>query len=185
MLTATYSVIAMTVEWQNAHGSLAAIEQDISQRKQHPVRIDSLVLESTVDKLSQIAQSSHSRQLEQYVIPEIKKSTAEADALLDELDTLKVRGMALLRSVRDRLQSVFEQGLDVVEELCSSLQLYCKMFYERLNREERLVEIAQRVIPAEGWFSIAVDLLADQAENAGRKESTQHALRAPIPALSA
>jgi hypothetical protein len=170
MLTATYSVVAMMVEWQSTHGNLTALEQDIHSSISNPQQTDPGTLESTVEKLSLLDQARHSRKLERYVVPAIRKVTDEAEDLLQELESLKIHGMHLIRSVRERLRSAFEHGWARIEELCKSMHLYCRNLYQRLDREEQLLRLAQRVIPAEDWFAIAADFLADDAEHARRKQ---------------
>lgn len=123
MLTATFSVATIMVEWRIAHSRFSAIEQGIAQRRADFARIDPLLLAPMVDELSQFDRRCHSQKLEQYVIPLIRKSTTEADSLLAELDALKTRGMALIRSVRAGLHAIVEQGVAKAEELCRTMQL--------------------------------------------------------------
>jgi hypothetical protein len=63
----------------------------------------------------------------------------------------------------------FEQGAVKIEELCSSMELYCNNLYQRLVKEEELLQIAQRVISLEEWFAIAASFLSHDAAKDKRK----------------
>jgi hemerythrin-like domain-containing protein len=169
MLTATYSLVALSVEQQKACGTLSALRQYIKNSSRELKDADSTCLESAVDKLSEFDQYCHQRKVEVYVIPAIRKATREADCLLAELESLSAMGFSILRSVRDRLRMAFEQGAVKIEELCSSMELYCNNLYQRLVKEEELLQIAQRVISLEEWFAIAASFLSHDAAKDKRK----------------
>lgn len=169
MLTTTYSLVALSVEQNNAKGGLSALHQYI---KSSTERLDDSgpdVLESAVDKLAQFDQYCHERKVEVYVIPAVKKATREADTLLAELEQLSSAGINIVRSVRDALRMVCEQGSAKIEELCSSMERYCANLYQLLIKEEELFKIAQRVITIDEWFAIAANFLSYDAENDRRK----------------
>jgi hypothetical protein len=138
-------------------------------------------LESAIDKLSEFDQYCHSRKVELYVIPAIRKATREADPLLAELESLSLHGLCILRSLREGMLNALEQGKEKMEELCSSMELYCAKLYQRLIKEEELVNIAQRVISMDEWFSIASDFLSDDAAR-GRPGNRMQQM--PLPQLS-
>ncbi|MDB5762925.1 MAG: hypothetical protein JWQ21_1920 [Herminiimonas sp.] len=169
MLTATYSLVALSVEQKKARCNLSALQQNIKSSAKNPKDTDPVSLESAVDKLSRFDQYCHERKVEVYVIPAIRKATREADSLLAELESLSLRGLNILRSMRDGLRQAFEQGAVKVEELCRSMELYCNNLFQRLIKEEELFQIAQRVISIEEWFAIAASFLSHDAENDRRR----------------
>jgi len=169
MLTTTYSLIVLSIEQKNARGSLSEIQQYIKSNARNLNDSDPVALESAVDKLSEFDQYCHERKVEMYVIPAIRKVTREADSLLAELEQLSSSSVNILRSVRDSLRLVCEQGAAKIEELCSSMERYCNNRYQRLIKEEELFRIAQRVIPIDGWFAIAAAFLSYDAESRRRK----------------
>lgn len=182
MLTATYSLVALSVEQKNARCSLSAIQQSIQSSSSNLAETDPVTLESAVDKLSQFDQYCHERKVERYVIPAIRKATREADPLLDELESLSSLGLKILRSVRDGLRQIVEQGVGKIEELCRSMEQYCANLSQRLVKEEELFHIAQRVITIEEWFALAANFLSYDAENGRRKRyaHTGPPLREPL-----
>jgi len=163
MLTATYSLVALSVEQKNVRCDLSALQQFIDSSARNAAQQDVVALETAIDKLSAFDQYCHSRKVELYVIPAIRKATREADPLLAELESLSFRGLCILRSLREGVRSAMEQGRDKIEELCSSMEQYCANLYQRLVKEEELFNIAQRVISMDEWFSIASDFLSDDA----------------------
>ncbi len=169
MLTATYSMVALAIEQENARYGLSALQQDIQNSAEEIDDANPAELQSTVDKLAEFEQYCHQRKVEMYIIPAIKKATREADSLLAELDSLSRTGLNILRSVRDKLKMAFEQGIVKTHELCSSMQLYCNNLYQRLVKEEELFRIAQRVISVDEWFAIAANFLSYDAQNDQRK----------------
>ncbi|MES2535866.1 MAG: hypothetical protein V4632_08340 [Pseudomonadota bacterium] len=169
MLTATYSLVALSVEQKSARGSLSMLQQTIQNSSRNLAQRDTGSLESAVDKMSQFDQFCHQRKVEVYVIPAIRKATREADSLLAELESLSSMGLSLLRSVREGMRRVFEEGSGKIEEICHSMELYCINLFNRLIKEEELFQIAQRVISVDEWFGIAANFLSYDAENNRRK----------------
>jgi hypothetical protein len=185
MLTATYSLVALTVEQKNARCSLSMLQQYIKNSSRNLTDTDPGGLESAVDRMSQFDQYCHQRKVEVYVIPAIRKATREADTLLAELESLSSLGLSLLRSVREGLRLAFEEGAGKIEEICYSMELYCANLFNRLIKEEELFQIAQRVISVDEWFCIAANFLSYDAENNRRKQyarSRPGLLAAPGPA---
>jgi hypothetical protein len=163
MLTATYSLVTLSVEQKNARCGLSALQQFIRSSARNTAQPDAAVLETAVNKLSEFEQYCHSRKVEMYVIPAIRKATREADPLLAELESLSFRALCILGSLRLGVRSAVGQGREKIEELCASMELYCANLYQRLVKEEELFNIAQRVISMDEWFSIAADFLSDDA----------------------
>jgi hemerythrin-like domain-containing protein len=179
MLTATYSLVALSVEQEKAQIGLCELEQFIKKNSLDPVQASPEVLEAALNQLSSFEQYCHERKMEIFVIPALRKATREADPLLEELESLSRLGRNILSKVREGLRSAFQQGRDKVKELCHSLQLYCTHLFLRLRKEEELVQIAQRVIPAEEWFDIAAQFLThDEREQRRQRYARMVALAA-------
>jgi len=170
MLTATYSLVALSVEQRNARSTLSEIQQYIRSNARERAEINPDSLQETVEKLTQLDQYCHGRKVELYVIPAIRNATHEADPLLEEIDSLNSRCVAILHSLRDTVSSALEQGAARVEEIRHAIELYCNNLLQRLIKEEELFQIARRVISGEGWFSIAADFLSYDAQQARRKQ---------------
>ncbi len=170
MLTATYSIIALKIEQNRACWTLSSIQQSILNGLRNIKNASGVELESMLNRLAQFEQYCHRRKMEVFVIPALRKFTREADALLDELDSLNAAGIALLRSLREKLQQLLCHGTAIVEEIGVALQECCAYFSRRLLREQELVQIAERVIPTEAWFGIAAGFLVEDGRAMALKE---------------
>lgn len=164
MLTATYSLIALTVEQKKAQGSLSELQEYIRNDCSDLSETDRSAIEDALEKLAEFDEYCHRRKVELYVIPAVRNATHEADSLLAELESLSMLGLCILRSVRDRLKTAIEQGVCKLDELRCSLELYCNNLAHRLAKEEELFQIAQRVISGEEWFALAAKFLSYDAE---------------------
>jgi hypothetical protein len=170
MLTATYSIVALSVEQKNARCTLSSIQQYIRARERESHQLDAAELRRAVQTLARLDQYCHERKMELYVIPAVRQATHEADPLLDEIDYLGSRCVDILRSLRSSVGTALEQGAVKFEEIRRAMEMYCTSLLQRLAKEDELFQIARRVISVEGWFSIAADFLRDEATHGHRRQ---------------
>ncbi|MEO0317067.1 MAG: hypothetical protein RL404_744 [Pseudomonadota bacterium] len=163
MLTATYSIVALKLEQSRARWTFSSIQQYILSSIDNLKSAGGIDFEGMLNSLAQFEQTCHQRKMEVFVIPALRRFTHEADALLDELESLSEASLALLGSLRDKLHHALRQGAATIEEMCASLEQCCTTLYRRLTREEELVQIAERTIPSEAWFAIAADFMSHDA----------------------
>jgi hypothetical protein len=169
MLTATYSLVALSVEQRNARCTLSAVQQFLRGAEGEAERLDADDLQKAVQTLTQLDEYCHERKVELYVIPAIRQATHEADPLLDELEWLSSRCMDILRSLRASVGVAIDQGTARVEEIRHAMDMYCNNLLQRLLKEEELFQIAGRVLSVEGWFSLASNFLNDDARHTQRR----------------
>src|SRR3569623_1291990 len=100
MLTATYSLIALSIEQRKVRSSFAALEQNVRMRAVDPGHADESELEEMVHQLSRFDRYCHQRKVETCLIPALRKSAA-AGCLLSELDTQLDREAWMLRWGRE------------------------------------------------------------------------------------
>jgi hemerythrin-like domain-containing protein len=181
MLTATYSLVALSVEQTNARCTLSAVQQYIRNSSRQTERLEADKLQSAVQTLAELDQYCHQRKIELYVIPAVRNATHEADTLLEEIESLNSRGVAILRSLRDTVSATLEQGAVKIEEICQAMESYCNNLLQRLVKEEELFQVARRVISGEGWFSIAADFLSYDAQHARKSRAMFDARSMPNP----
>lgn len=170
MLTATYSIIALKIEQNRASWTFSSIQQYILSGIRNVRNSSGIDFEAMLNRLTQFEQYCHQRKMEVFVIPALRKLTREADAVLEELDSLSAASIALLRSLREKLHQLLRGGGAMVDDICASLEQCCAHFYRRLAREEELVQIAERVIPAEEWFGIAAGFLIEDGRALALRE---------------
>jgi hemerythrin-like domain-containing protein len=166
MLTATYSLVAISTEQKTARSILSTLQRHIRSCMKKLQELDLNKLKSAVDKLSQFDRYCHTRKVEMYVIPAVRGATDEVDSLLAELESISARCIDILRSAQEQLRQAFEQGIVKVNELCSSLEIYCDNLLKRLAKEEEeLLPMVGRLLTADEWFPIAAQFLSDDADS--------------------
>lgn len=170
MLTATYSIIALKIEQRRARWTFSSIQQHILYGIRHLKAPGGADIETLLNRLTQFEQYCQRRKVEVVVIPVLRKLTHEADALLDELEQLSKISIDLLRTVREKLAKWLCSGATVLDDICVTLEECCASFYRRMLCEEALVELAERVIPAEAWFGIAKCFLYENGRALRLKE---------------
>lgn len=163
MLTTTYSIVALKLEQRRACWTFSSVQQYIMTSIRNLKQASGIDFDAMLERLAQFDRYCHQRKMEVFVIPALRQITHEADALLDELDTLSARSLAILRSLQSRLKDALREGAAVIDEICAAFEQCCANLYHRLTREEELVQIAERVIPSEAWFGIAANFLSHDA----------------------
>jgi len=164
MLTATYSLVALSAEQKNARSMLSRLHGHIHDILQDLQSINRACVENALSRLEQFEEYCHRRKVEAYVIPAIRKSTHEADPILAELESLSSRSMRILRSLHEQLRSTFDRGLGDVRKVCVDMDQYCHNLRERfVKEEEELFPIVRGLLPIETWFDIAAKFLSEDA----------------------
>lgn len=180
MLTATYSLIAISNEQNALRRLLHKARQGIRSACENLQQVDCSALKAVFDQLMQFDALCHARKVERYLIPAIRTVTRTADNLLAELDMLSAAGMQLLRSAGDILSRRLPDGRQVMEAH-GSLDLYCRKMTIRLAKEEAaLFPLAQQVFSVEDWFSIAEKFLSDDKRALKRQRAATHFIAAPV-----
>lgn len=165
MLTATYAILALSVEQKKAISIFSTLHQYFQSGSANLPGIDPHSLESVLNQIAQFDQSCQRRRVNVYVIPAIQRATKAADALLVELESLSSLGTHILRAALERLRLSVEQGVIQIRELCFAMERYCHSLLQRLAKEEtELFPLAQRIITSEEWFAIGASFLSRDAK---------------------
>ncbi len=179
MLTATYSLVAITAEQDNARSILRRLQHYIQTTWNGLQSIDFAAIETSFNRLMQFDEYCHSRKIEMYLIPALRSASREAELLIAELDVLSTKASNALRSIGDQLAAAFDRSNIKVNEVYHSMELYCHHMLARLDREEgELLPLAKRVFSIEDWFSVAAQFLSDEAGATGRKRDVFQRQRA-------
>lgn len=179
MLTATYSLIAISNEQNAIQRVLRKVQQSIQSLRRNVQQIDLIALRTVFEQVTHFDMLCHARKVERYLIPAIKAVTHAADGLLAELDLLSASGSKLLRSAGDVIGRRFADR-DQLIETHGSLDLYCQKMAIRLDREEiELFPLAQRMLSVEEWFAVAEKFLSDDKRALTRQSRTPHYVVAP------
>lgn len=181
MLTATYSLVAIAAEQDNARSMLSRLRQYLQATWKGLQSIEFSFIDNAFNKLLQFDAYCRNRKLELYVIPALREASREPDALIGELESLSNKGMSLIRFVREQIASAFDVTTTKVSDIYAAMEHYCNYLYIRLEREEReLIPMARRLLSIDDWFNIAAQFLS---EDGGRrtKRRPRKAPPAPIP----
>lgn len=172
MLTATYSIVAISAEQKNARKTLARLQQSIRNVWKNFQEIDLASVEIAIHKLTQFDHFFHSRKLERYVIPAIKNATHEIDPLLAELEALSAFCVRILQSLPHQVRQALDQGIAKQKELRRAMELYCSNLHLRLVKEEQeLLPLVHQVLSGDEIFELGAQFLADD----GKKYQDQQA----------
>lgn len=168
MLTATYSLVSLSVEQASIRLSLLAFQKYMHVQLRHQTRLSLAQLQYAGDWLNRLYQGGYWRKVELYLIPAIRRATPQADqlldALLDELSKLNHAALESVNAVQQRAGAAIDSSGQQAEQLCAAIDAFCAALFERLEKEEReLFALARKVIVGEAWFAIAYQFLAHDA----------------------
>lgn len=160
MLTATYTLVALSVEQSSVRLSLLSFQKYVRSTLMQQNSITLSQLEYACENLNNLYQACHWRKTEMYLIPALRESTERADALLDELNHLNQAALAAIRALQERM-GIYADVRDFrVEQVCESIETCCTSLLKRLEKEEQeLFAMARSLIGGETWFSIANQLM--------------------------
>lgn len=172
MLTATYSIVAIAAEQEQARGVLSRLQQYIQAAWKGLQNIDFAFLESAFGKLKQFDKFCRYRKLERHLIPALRGTSQDSDLLLTELDMLSAKASARLRSVGDQLSRLFDAGTYHAREICHSMDAYCRDVFVRLDKEDKeLLPLAKRLLSVDDWFAIAAQFLSDDGAHGTKRRA--------------
>jgi len=165
MLTATYTLVALSVEQANVRLSLLSFQKYVQSTLLRQQRLTLSQLEYACETLERLYQACHWRKIELYLIPALQNATEQANQLLDELSRLNQSALSVIRRLQAELDSAVEYSEQQVMEICESIETFCTVLLQRLEKEEKeLFTIARATIGGEAWFDIANKFLAHDAQ---------------------
>ena len=160
MLTATYSLVSLSVEQASIRMSLLAFQKYMHVQLRHQSRLSLAQLEYAGDWLNRLYQGGYWRKVELYLIPAIRRAAPQADqlldALLDDLNGLNHAALDSVYAVQQSAVAAIDNSEQQAQQLCAAIDAFCAALFERLEKEEReLFTLARKVIAGEAWFAIA------------------------------
>ncbi len=165
MLTATYTLVALSVEQANVRLSLLSFQKYVQSTLLRQQRLTLSQLEYACETLERLYQACHWRKIELYLIPALQNATEQANQLLDELSRLNQAALAVIRRLQSELDLASEHSERQVADICAAIETFCTVLLQRLEKEEKeLFSIARTAIGGEAWFDIANKFLAHDAQ---------------------
>jgi hemerythrin-like domain-containing protein len=160
MLTATYTLVALSVEQSSVRLSLLSFQKYVRTTLMQQNRMTLSQLEYACENLNTLYQACSWRKTEMYLIPALRDATERADHLLDELNRLNQSALLSIRLLQEKLGALADVRDQQVSEICDSIDTFCAALLKRLEKEEQeLFALARNAIAGETWFSIANQLL--------------------------
>ena len=192
MLTATYTLVALSVEQTNMRVSLHAVQQLVQKSYARKKALTEGQADYVCDTLRQLYESCQGRKLDRFLLPALRRAEARAESLLCELDMLS-RNAADALGAACRLAAGIIDDDEGVDAFCVAVERFCSALELRFDREEReLFPIARATIASDAWFAVAHQMLAHDAYRAehrgrgappvGRISRAEHAHRQGISA---
>jgi hypothetical protein len=171
MLTATYTLVALSVEQTNMRVSLHAVQQLVQKSYARQSALTEGQADYVCDTLRRLYESCQGRKLDRFLLPALRRAEAGAEPLLCELDLLS-RSAADALGAACRMAAGSIDDDEGVEAFCMAAARFCAALEQRFEREEReLFPIARAAIAGEAWFAVAHQMLAYdayRAEHRGR-----------------
>ena len=164
MLTATYTLVALSVEQASVRIGLLSLRQYAQANLRYQNTITLAQLQYACESLDRLYQACHWRKVEIYLIPALRQATQQADQLLDELGRLNSAALDIVKTMQRRTRDMTEQSERHVTQVCAHIESFCSVLLQRLEKEEaELFAIARSAICGEAWFSIANKFLLHDA----------------------
>ena len=164
MLTATYTLVALSVEQASVRMGLQSLQKVLVNNFSQQCALTPGQVDFACSALRRLYDTCHWRKIEKFLIPAILRATRDADELLHELERLNGAAAEAMSEVAERFAGLSIDSADRVSEFCASVDTFCNVLLQRLAREEQeLFPVARTVISGEAWFSIANMMLVHEA----------------------
>ena len=164
MLTATYTLVSLSVEQASVRVSLQSLQKLLQSNFIHLNALSPSQVDHACTALRRLYDSFHWRKIEQFLIPAVRRATREADLLLQELDRLSQLAADAMGALAERLAGAAIDSQGRVLEFCAKVEAFSAALLQRIEREEReLFPVARAVISVEAWFAVANQMLAHDA----------------------
>jgi hypothetical protein len=182
MLTATYTMVTLSVEQASIRMGLQALQKYVQVHLLQRHSTTLAQLEHAFVTLDSLYQACRLRKSEICLIPAIRLATERADYLLAELSTLNAAVSDTMHQLRVRLDTMGANSEECVEHICSSIDACCSTLLRRLEKEEQeLYAMARSVICGEAWFSMASQFMLHDAEKIETRRSKASVVELPLP----
>ena len=164
MLTATYTLVALSVEQASLRDSLLSLQKVVHTHFAEQTTLSEGRVGFACDTLERAVQAAHWSKVDTYLFPAIYQATPAADDLLQELKQLRLAAEQQMDIIITAYPGEALDGADAVSLFCSRVDGVCLALVERLEREEQaLFPLARAVVSGEAWFAMANRMLAHEA----------------------
>lgn len=164
MLTATYTLVALSVEQASVRVSLQSLQKLLPTHFLNQSALTAGQVSHACDALQRLFHICHWRKIDIFLIPAIRRATCQANSLLDELDALSDAAGQAMADVVARVHAGPLDSEGAVRQFGNGIETFCDAMLTRLDREEHeLFSLARTMISGEDWFAVANQMLAHDA----------------------
>ncbi|MFL6707632.1 MAG: hypothetical protein ACJ8HI_05435 [Massilia sp.] len=164
MLTATYTLVALSVEQKSLCASLHSLLKVVHTHFAEQTSLSEGRVDFACETLDRAVHSSHWSKVDTHLFPAIYDATDAADDLLQELKQLRLAAESQLADIEEQYAGRALGDAAEVAAFCAQVDGVCLALVERLEREEQaLFPLARGVVTGEAWFAIANRMLAHEA----------------------
>jgi hemerythrin-like domain-containing protein len=170
MLTATYSLIAISNEQKNTYQMLTGLTRSIqSVSWQYKEHLDRKCVNAMLRKLLDFNQFCRRRKVETLMIPAVRRSSPETSTLLSELDNLNQQALKNIHCLYRQTGLISETEEMSVDALLMQMLEYCQHLMLRFEKEDiELYPLARRLLSNDEWFNIAVASMQNEIKPQSR-----------------
>lgn len=162
MLTATYTLVTLSVEQTRLRAGLQSLQQMVHASCANQGALSAAQVGHATSMMRRLHDACHWRQLDKFLIPAVRRATRLADDLLAECDALSAQAADAL-AVSDAFDGAIGNAGEV-DAFCTVVDTFCSVLLTRLEREEQvLFPLARAAVTGEAWFALANQLLAHDA----------------------
>jgi hemerythrin-like domain-containing protein len=164
MLTATYTLVALSVEQASLLASLQSLQKVVHTHFAELSVLSVGRVDFACETLARAVNAAHWSKVDTHLFPAIHAATDVAEDLLQELKQLRQAAEQQMADIEAAYPGQELDGAEEVAAFCSRLDGVCLALIERLEREEQaLFPLARGVVSGEAWFAIANRMLAHEA----------------------
>lgn len=164
MLTATYTLVSLSVEQASLCASLRSLQKVLHTHFAELHGLSEGRVDFACETLARAVSAPHWSKVDQHLFPAIYDATDAADDLLQELKQLRLSAESQMADIDLRWAGRALDQPQQVAEFCRQVDGVCLALIERLEREEQaLFPLARGVVSGEAWFAIANRMLAHEA----------------------
>ena len=139
---------------------LFALRHAVRQVRSDPAAADFTLLHAILDYIVAYPDRWHHPKEDEFLFAALRGRSPEADRLLALLDREHAEGYPMIAEMQ-RLLGEFEAGANS-GDFCSAAEEYVKFEWAHMRREEdRLLPLAEQLIPAAEWARIDAAFLAN------------------------
>lgn len=173
MLTSTYTLVALSIEQTAVRTALQSLLDELHALPGDLTTLAAGRAAQLCASLREVVDNCHWRKLDKFLVPALRRCTAAADGLLEELERLSEAARRALAAASACVGAA-ERAVPRLP-FCGAVEDCVAALRQRLEREEHeLFPLARGLVGSDAWFAVANQLLAHDAYAQERRARPRH-----------